>query len=163
MDQKGSYRLILLGVGLAAVYWFLESAVHVFAFGETDFFKQVIAPSANELWMRLVAMAILVFFGFYAEKTVSLRRSVEVALRQNEQWLSAMLRGIGDGVISTDHRGNVAFLNPVAEKLTGWTGEAARGRSIEEVFNITIPDEDQEKLRTVQDAIDYLDERLADS
>jgi acyl carrier protein len=28
---------------------------------------------------------------------------------------------------------------------------------LEEVFNITIPEEDQEKLRTVQEAIDYLE------
>lgn len=33
---------------------------------------------------------------------------------------------------------------------------------LEDEFNITIPDEDQEKLRTVQDAIEYLDERLGD-
>jgi len=31
---------------------------------------------------------------------------------------------------------------------------------LEEVFNITIPEEDQEKLRTVQDAIDYLETHL---
>ena len=31
---------------------------------------------------------------------------------------------------------------------------------LEEVFNITIPEEDQEKLRTVQDAIDYLEQHL---
>lgn len=31
----------------------------------------------------------------------------------------------------------------------------------EEVFNITIPEEDQEKLRTVQDAIDYLEANLS--
>ncbi len=31
---------------------------------------------------------------------------------------------------------------------------------LEEEFNITIPEEDQEKLRTVQDAIDYLEQHL---
>ena len=31
---------------------------------------------------------------------------------------------------------------------------------LEEEFNITIPEEDQEKLRTVQDAIDYLETNL---
>lgn len=31
---------------------------------------------------------------------------------------------------------------------------------LEEQFNITIPEEDQEKLRTVQDAIDYLEAHL---
>ena len=32
---------------------------------------------------------------------------------------------------------------------------------LEEQFNITIPEEDQEKLRTVQDAIEYLEANLA--
>ena len=31
---------------------------------------------------------------------------------------------------------------------------------LEEQFNISIPEEDQEKLRTVQDAIDYLEQHL---
>jgi len=32
---------------------------------------------------------------------------------------------------------------------------------LEEQFNLTIPEEDQEKLRTVQDAIDYLEANLS--
>ena len=32
---------------------------------------------------------------------------------------------------------------------------------LEEQFNLTIPEEDQEKLRTVQDAIDYLEAHLS--
>ncbi len=31
---------------------------------------------------------------------------------------------------------------------------------LEEQFNITIPEEDQEKLRTVQDAVSYLESHL---
>ena len=31
---------------------------------------------------------------------------------------------------------------------------------LEEQFNLTIPEEDQEKLRTVQDAIDYLEAHM---
>ena len=38
------------------------------------------------------------------------------------------------------------------------TGELVM--DLEEQFNITIPEEDQEKLRTVQDAIDYLEANL---
>ena len=50
--------------------------------------------------------------------------------------LSTILTSIGDAVIVTDERGNVSFLNPVAQQLTGWTQEAAAGRSIETVFVI---------------------------
>ena len=50
--------------------------------------------------------------------------------------LHTSLRSIGDAVLATDATGAIAFLNPVAERLTGWTNEEARGRALAEVFPI---------------------------
>ncbi|MEM1179181.1 MAG: EAL domain-containing protein [Acidobacteriota bacterium] len=44
------------------------------------------------------------------------------------------LASIGDGVIRTDAFGRVDYLNPVAERLTGWRLEEARRRDITEVY-----------------------------
>jgi len=46
------------------------------------------------------------------------------------------LISIGDAVISTDSEKRVRLLNPVAENLTGWREEEAKGRPVEEVFRI---------------------------
>jgi diguanylate cyclase (GGDEF)-like protein/PAS domain S-box-containing protein len=46
------------------------------------------------------------------------------------------LESIGEAVISTDVEGKVTFLNPVAERLTGWRVGEARGQPIDAVFNI---------------------------
>src|SRR4029077_13246658 len=43
---------------------------------------------------------------------------------------------IGDAVISTDDQGRVRFLNPVAERLTGWSQEEAAGKALPQVFKI---------------------------
>ena len=40
------------------------------------------------------------------------------------------LQSIGDAVISTDAEGRIEYMNPVAESLTGWSLDEARGRPI---------------------------------
>ncbi|MGO9687894.1 MAG: GAF domain-containing protein [Syntrophobacteraceae bacterium] len=60
----------------------------------------------------------------------------ELALRANVERHSITLKAIGDAVIATDARGLVELLNPVAEVLTGWSNEEARGKPLEEVFRI---------------------------
>jgi PAS domain S-box-containing protein len=60
----------------------------------------------------------------------------EVARRASEERHGITLRSIGDAVIITDAEGRVELLNPVAEVLTGWKEEDARGNSLEQVFRI---------------------------
>jgi PAS domain S-box-containing protein len=65
------------------------------------------------------------------------KHSMEKKLRENEEWLSTILHSIGDGVIVSDNNGIVTFMNPVAETLTGWTLDEARGKSISDIMNVT--------------------------
>jgi PAS domain S-box-containing protein len=60
----------------------------------------------------------------------------KLPLPYSEEWWRVTLASIGDGVIVTDTGGNVAFMNPVAESLTGWKNPEAKERSLEEVFPI---------------------------
>ena len=54
----------------------------------------------------------------------------------SEEWWRVTLSSIGDAVIATDAEGRVAFLNAVAESLTGWTKAEAEGRPLHEIFVI---------------------------
>ncbi|HYQ14315.1 MAG TPA: GAF domain-containing protein, partial [Polyangiaceae bacterium] len=63
----------------------------------------------------------------------ALRREAE---EESREWLSTTLRSIGDAVIATDERGLVRFINPIAERLTGWTEQEALGQPLDAVFHI---------------------------
>ena len=64
------------------------------------------------------------------------RTRIEQALFEEKELAQVTLESIGDGVITTDARGNVGHLNPVAEQLTGWRTGEVKGRPIAEVFKI---------------------------
>ena len=46
------------------------------------------------------------------------------------------LDSIGDAVITADLAGNITYLNPVAESMTGWSLQEACGRSLPQVLQI---------------------------
>ena len=58
------------------------------------------------------------------------------ALYEERDWLLDTLSSIGDAVITTDSHDRLAFLNPVAETLTGWPMQEAVGRAVDDVFRI---------------------------
>ncbi len=57
-------------------------------------------------------------------------------LRAREEWFRVTLQSIGDGVIATDEKGKITFLNPIATALTGVPLEEALGHDIHDVFPI---------------------------
>lgn len=74
--------------------------------------------------------AVLVF------RDVTTERRAEDALAEQREWVETTLQSIGDAVIATDVQGRIMLMNPIAEQLTGWNLEQARGRSCSEVFRI---------------------------
>ncbi|MGH8199462.1 MAG: hybrid sensor histidine kinase/response regulator [Steroidobacteraceae bacterium] len=57
-------------------------------------------------------------------------------LRRERETFEVTLKSIGDAVIVTDVSGRVTFLNPVAERITGWAMADAIGQPFEKVFHI---------------------------
>jgi diguanylate cyclase (GGDEF)-like protein/PAS domain S-box-containing protein len=68
-------------------------------------------------------------------------------LRLTGEDAQATLDSIGDAVLCADVAGNVTYLNPVAERMTGWTASEACGRPLQEVLPI-IDAESREPLRS---------------
>ncbi|TCK19427.1 PAS domain S-box-containing protein/diguanylate cyclase (GGDEF)-like protein [Thiogranum longum] len=65
------------------------------------------------------------------------RKRAEEALYQERERALVTLHSIGDGVITTDADGRVDYMNPVAERVTGWSSNEAQGHPLMEVLPLT--------------------------
>src|SRR5712671_2984924 len=84
----------------------------------------------------LLSISLLVLCFGLLHRELSERKKAQAALAKSEKWFSTTLASIGDAVIATDMNGGVTFMNSVAQSLTGWSLEEARGKSMDLVFNI---------------------------
>ena len=75
-----------------------------------------------------------------AFQDVTARCQIEQELAAIHELQRVTLDSIGDAVITTDCNGRVEWLNPVAERLTGWLKDEARGLPVAQVFHIVHED-----------------------
>ena len=110
--------------------------------GKTPFFESVHRmkhQSGDWRWMSSRAKSVLDTNGrllrlLGVEVDITERKLYEDALFREKESAQITLQSIGDGVITTDAKGNVEYVNPVAEGLTGWKVDDASGRPIDEIF-----------------------------
>ncbi|MFP4474333.1 MAG: PAS domain S-box protein [Desulfatibacillaceae bacterium] len=77
------------------------------------------------------------------------KNQMESRIKEKERQLATTLSSIGDAVLATDARGRVAFMNPVAEMLTGWDMADALGIELEAIAPFL-----DEKTRQPVEALD---------
>ena len=61
--------------------------------------------------------------------------SRDVKVKGQKEFLNA-LKSMSDGLISTDIVGNVTYMNPAAESLTGWKLSEAKRMALQDVFSV---------------------------
>ena len=110
--------------------------------GKSPFFESVHRmrhQCGDWRWMKSRARCILDENGrlirlLGVEVDITERKLYEDALFREKESAQITLQSIGDGVITTDSKCNVEYVNPVAEELTGWKVDDASGRPIDEIF-----------------------------
>ncbi|MEW5814979.1 MAG: ATP-binding protein [Spirochaetota bacterium] len=65
------------------------------------------------------------------------KHRIERKLRESEKRLDIILRSMTDGVIALDENRKITFINPAAEKMTGWTKSESINRNIDEIFPVS--------------------------
>jgi len=82
---------------------------------------------------------LAITFDHMVERLLENKEALNRSLRETqerEQNLTVTLNSIGDAVITTDAKGLITRMNPVAENLTGWSLGEAQGQLISKIFPI---------------------------
>ncbi|HBC55644.1 MAG TPA: hypothetical protein DCZ03_00635, partial [Gammaproteobacteria bacterium] len=69
-------------------------------------------------------------------ENLSAQKQAESAFKKERERVLATLNSIADAVITTDTSGQIEYMNPVAEKLSGWASHQAIGQSFQEIFKL---------------------------
>ena len=78
--------------------------------------------------------------GMFVQMTdITERKRMEDELFREKERMRLTLQSIGDAVICTDAEGRVTYLNPVAQRMTGWQAFDAAGRDVDEVAPLYLP------------------------
>ncbi len=133
-------------VAIAAWYGGARSAVLTTVLSAAAAWVLFIPPQYSLAVTRrtdLVGLVVFVTMGlvislFSGRLHAALRHSqaAELAAGEQSERLGTTLASIADAVIMTDTSGNIVDMNTMAESLTGWHLEQARGRPLTEVFHI---------------------------
>jgi diguanylate cyclase (GGDEF)-like protein/PAS domain S-box-containing protein len=64
------------------------------------------------------------------------RKRAEQQFYDEKERAEVTLQSIADAVITTDRSGTVDYINPIAEKMTGWPSDEACGRNVTEIVKL---------------------------
>ena len=110
---------------------------------QAAFFKAMHSGRLTAIWRTAIfiggGLANFAFLGWAFRNVsdeITRREAAAIETTRQKELLSTTLASIGDGVIITDSKGDITFLNTEAQKLTGWSISEAHGRPLLEVFRI---------------------------
>jgi PAS domain S-box-containing protein len=127
---QDSYQVPLGAVALSVMFGGAEGGLLALALcGAGKLYFLTRYPAAQPA--HIVALHMLLFSG-----VAGLICWIGGRFHASERHLTAVLTSVGDGIIATDEKGRVKFMNPVAEALTGWRESAAVNRHIDAVLRL---------------------------
>lgn len=93
------------------------------------------AASVNILLIGTFLFAVCCTFYLLIKEIRRQRKEID-RMRTQEEHMRIIVNNIGDGLIATDKNGEVVYMNPAAEKITGWSRMEAKNLPLEKVYRV---------------------------
>lgn len=138
-------NFVWLGFGIGALYWIIESFIHVIFFKGTGFLAELSTPDIHELWKRILVVSLLILFGVFAQQYFNLRKRSESALKESETKYRTIFEEALNPIFLFDAGGQFIDSNRSAlEFLECSHGELLK-KSFKKITSQNLPNEDVEK------------------
>ncbi|MBF0316351.1 MAG: response regulator [Oligoflexia bacterium] len=153
-SENSFLDLVLLGINLMAVIFyscligynkfaplfatvFSWAAILVYFFSKLLYYSEFkYLPFSDRFPLLTTVLLVVALTGLIAIFILVIYQNTICLAETEMERLSVTIRSIGEGVITTDKNGNIMLMNQVAEELTGYDLNFARGRPIHEIYQI---------------------------
>ena len=61
---------------------------------------------------------------------------VDQELKRQQRWSTAILHSIADGIVALGTDDKIILMNPIAEKITGWSAKDVQGKTLDELIEL---------------------------
>jgi len=121
------------GIGIAGLYWVLESFIHVLFFGGSRFVEELTTPDVHEIWKRILVISLLILFGIFAQQYINLRRRSEYALKESERKYRTIFEQALNPIFLFDNEGRFVDNNRAALKFLECTQQELLAKTFKDI------------------------------
>jgi len=129
--------LLLIALGLGALYWIVDTFMFVLASNEANFLNPLLGLGTQQVWQRLIVLCFFVIFASHVQFTIKKSRKAEEALRETEERYRELVETSTDTIISVNEKMEIVQWNKAASELFGHSKELVMGKLVD----ILIPEQ----------------------
>ena len=134
--------LVLMDILLKGAMDGIEAAAHIREFSDTPYIyitastdMETLSRARETYAYGYITKPYQDIEVFTAIETALYKVRAERELRANRAWLSSILEGVSDAIITVDNNGNVTYMNRSAELITGQAATAWKEMSYADILS----------------------------
>ncbi len=138
-STKASLNTLFGGVSVAVFAWILDVLMVFFWFNNDKIHFVnlfLVKYDLHHMVLRIMSFFIIFIGSIIIALLIEKLSKDKTKFIVMADKLSTTLNSIGDAVITTDSQGRIDRINPIAELLTGWITDEAKGKSLTDVYKI---------------------------
>jgi two-component system sensor histidine kinase/response regulator len=128
-------NMLFFGLGLASIYWILESVLYVMLADDVNFFQRLVGFDYDGLLMRVLVLCFFMIFGSHAQYIMSGRKEAEKALQESEEKYRTIIESSEDGYYEVDISGNLNYLNNSMCKILEYSKDEIVGKNLKQFMD----------------------------